>query len=232
MWQFDLLQIQALYRETFLNSSNQLTPTRKPSAITPPRLLTPNTCPTPNTNKVEPPVPLLNAPDHKSQILAPQPETKNASVSLQSIGAGPPDEEIFVASVVDGEQNSEPHSFELTRSFKLPVSKSPVMESMVFCALNKWFIHIKENDSRIVFQVADFHGYFRVSSAICSKHAPSDDIRSRMKALQRWFVTFPSKQELHLPFELIVRAKQFKKVKDIIKKMGAIQSPPTRRVRQ
>jgi hypothetical protein len=109
-----------------------------------------------------------------------------------------------------------------TPSFKLPSSKSPIMEAMVYCAIHKWGIELEHHDKatqQIVFKVLDFEHYYRLSCVICSKQTPSEDIRSRMKALQRWFTSFPSRKDLAQTFSLTVKVRQFRKVHDIIEKV-------------
>jgi hypothetical protein len=109
-----------------------------------------------------------------------------------------------------------------TKQFKLPSSKSPIMEALVYCSINKYGIELKElntTSNRILFYVSDFNVYYKQSCMICSKQSPSEDIRARMKALQRWFVTFPAWRELEYPFELLVKPSHYSKMHDIISKM-------------
>jgi len=113
-------------------------------------------------------------------------------------------------------------SHQQDRPFKLPSSKSPIMEALVYCAINKYGIELKELNTTIhliVFLVTDFNSYYRQSCSICSKQSPSEDIRARMKALQRWFVSFPAWRELEYPFELQVRPSHYAKMHEIITKM-------------
>jgi hypothetical protein len=121
-----------------------------------------------------------------------------------------------------------------TPAFKLPSSKSPIMEAMVYCALQKWGIEITHNDKasqRIVFKVTDFENYYKLSCSICSKQTPSEDIRSRMKALQRWFISFPSRKDLHQPFNLTVKLRQFRKVREIIDKVTKFNASYAKQLR-
>jgi len=130
---------------------------------------------------------------------------------------------IVTADVVVAEVAGVPTaSVRCTASFKLPTSKSPIMEAMVYCALHKWGIELEQHDKatqQIVFKVVDFEKYYRLSCSICSKQTPSEDIRSRMKALQRWFTSFPSRRLLSQTFSLTVKVRQFRKVHDIIEKV-------------
>jgi len=117
-------------------------------------------------------------------------------------------------------------------TFKLPSSKSPIMEAMVYCALHKWGIEITHNDKstqRIVFKVTDFENYYKLSCSICSKQTPSEDVRSRMKALQRWFTSFPSRKDLQQPFTLSVKLRQFRKVREIIDKVTKFKAASARK---
>jgi len=110
-----------------------------------------------------------------------------------------------------------------SKSFKLPTSKSPIMEAMVYCALRKWGLEILHNDresQRIVFRVNDFEQYYNTSCLICSKQTPSEDMRARAKALQRWFISFPSKKDMLNPFPLTVKIRQYKKVREIIERLS------------
>jgi len=109
-----------------------------------------------------------------------------------------------------------------SQQFKLPSSKSPIMEALVYCSINKYGIELKElntTTNRILFYVSDFNVYYKQSCSICSKQSPSEDIRARMKALQRWFVTFPAWRELEYPFELLVKPSHYNKMHEIISKM-------------
>jgi len=109
-----------------------------------------------------------------------------------------------------------------SKSFKLPSSKSPIMEALVYCSINKFGIELKEINTanqKILFLVSDFNLYYKHSCQICSKQSPSEDIRARMKALQRWFVSFPAWRELEFPFELLVRPSHYLKMHEIISKM-------------
>jgi len=130
---------------------------------------------------------------------------------------------IVTADVVVAEIAGIPTaSVRCTASFKLPTSKSPIMEAMVYCALHKWGIELEQHNKalqQIVFKVIDFEKYYRLSCSICSKQTPSEDIRSRMKALQRWFTSFPSRRLLSQTFSLTVKVRQFRKVHDIIEKV-------------
>jgi len=113
-----------------------------------------------------------------------------------------------------------------TGGFKLPASKSPIMEAMVVCALNGWGIDIVKNNrptstnpAEVVFRVFDFNKYYKISRLICSKQRPTDDLGSRIKSLRRWFVNFPKKRDrCENAFFLQVKPTIAKKVNEIIER--------------
>jgi len=129
-----------------------------------------------------------------------------------------------------------------TGGFKLPASKSPIMEAMVVCALNGWGIElVKHTPSEtpgappdIVFRVLDFDRYYRISRAICSKQRPTDDVGSRVKSLRRWFVNFPKKKVRceKGEFVLTVKPQIAGKVSEIIERNTRILGVSKRRRRQ
>jgi len=127
-----------------------------------------------------------------------------------------------------------------TGGFKLPASKSPIMEAMAVCALNGWGIDIIKNARtatdlvEVVFQVNDFDRYYRISRSICSKQRPTDDVGSRVKSLRRWFVNFPKKKDRNdnVPFLLVVQPNIAKKVSEIIERNTRMLGLTKRRRRQ
>jgi len=105
--------------------------------------------------------------------------------------------------------------------FKLPASKTPIMEAMVVCAINGWGLSVlKSSPSEVIFRVTDFDRYYRVSRAICSKHRPTEDIGSRVKSLRRWFINFPKKKDRqeNPSFSLSVKPNTCKKVHGLIER--------------
>jgi len=134
----------------------------------------------------------------------------------------------------DKEVNDRKRKFEeedefdyLMNGWKLPASKSPIMEAMAFCAIQKWGIEISDskdqtNDSpaKVVFKVIDFEKYYKYSCAICSKQNPTEDLGSRVKSLRRWFVNFPKKRDRreNPQFTLEVKPDVAKKVYEMIEK--------------
>jgi len=127
-----------------------------------------------------------------------------------------------------------------TEGFKLPASKSPIMEAMVVCALNGWGIEILKNiratstsPAEVVFKVTDFNRYYKISRAICSKQRPTDDLGSRIKSLRRWFVNFPKKKDrCENTFLLMVKPTIAKKVNEIIDRNSRTFGVTKRRRRQ
>eukprot|EP01124_Arcella_intermedia_P002609 TRINITY_DN1141_c0_g1_i1.p1 TRINITY_DN1141_c0_g1~~TRINITY_DN1141_c0_g1_i1.p1 ORF type:complete len:367 (+),score=52.97 TRINITY_DN1141_c0_g1_i1:172-1272(+) len=129
-----------------------------------------------------------------------------------------------------------------TGGFKLPASKSPIMEAMVVCALNGWGIELVKHTPaeapgappEIVFRVLDFDRYYRISRAICSKQRPTDDVGSRVKSLRRWFVNFPKKKVRceKGEFVLTVKPQIAGKVSEIIERNTRILGVSKRRRRQ
>jgi hypothetical protein len=116
---------------------------------------------------------------------------------------------------------------DIPKGFKLPASKSPIMEAMVYCAIKKWGIDILEcqdetpnSQAKVVFKILDFEQYYKYSCAICSKQNPTEDIGSRVKSLRRWFVNFPKKRDRrdNPQFTLEVKPEVSKKVHDMIEK--------------
>lgn len=106
-------------------------------------------------------------------------------------------------------------------TFKLPVSKSPIMDALCYCALQGWGLRVIRNIrarppalAHVAFLVDDFERYYRISAQICSKQNPTEDIGARVKALRRWFTNFPSKRVRtgHGAFTLLVRQNGVKKV--------------------
>jgi len=111
--------------------------------------------------------------------------------------------------------------------FKLPASKSPIMEAMAYCAIKRWGIEIVQcSDStddcpaKVVFRVLDFEQYYKYSCLVCSKQNPTEDIGSRVKSLRRWFVNFPKKRDRreNPQFTLEVKPEVSKKVFEMIEK--------------
>jgi len=105
------------------------------------------------------------------------------------------------------EENVELFEKELSK-VKLQASKSPIMDALVYCALNRWGIELLEdNGDNIRFRVLDFQKYYKYSGIICAKQNPTEDIASRIKALKRWFPDFPTKRAGNLDeaFEITVQ---------------------------
>jgi len=114
-----------------------------------------------------------------------------------------------------------------SNGWKLPASKSPIMEAMAFCAIKRWGIEIvlcqdqtDDSPAKVVFRVLDFELYYKYSCAICSKQNPTEDLGSRVKSLRRWFVNFPKKRDRreNPQFSLEVKPDVAKKVYEMIEK--------------
>jgi hypothetical protein len=126
----------------------------------------------------------------------------------------------------DPPQDPSGEDFDITEGFKLPASKSPVMEALVVCALNGWGVDILKNNrhtsntkAEVEFRVSDFNLYYTLSRRICSKQRPTDDLGSRIKSLRRWFTNFPKKRDrCENSFNLTVKPEEAKKVSEIIEK--------------
>jgi len=129
-------------------------------------------------------------------------------------------------------------SYGLPEDFKLPVSKSPIMESLSFCAVEKWGIEVvtaeatNESSATVVFKVTNFDMYYKYSCAICSKHKPTEDVGARVKALRRWFSDFPKKKfrKNNPVFILEVKPAAAKKVYDMIQRHRSLTSVKRRRL--
>jgi len=125
------------------------------------------------------------------------------------------------------EFGDEGDEFEYPSNWKLPASKSPIMEAMAFCAIQKWGIEISicqdqtdDSPAKVIFKVLDFEKYYKYSCAICSKQNPTEDLGSRVKSLRRWFVNFPKKRDRRETpqFTLEVKPDVAKKVYEMIEK--------------
>jgi len=119
--------------------------------------------------------------------------------------------------------------------FKLPASKSPIMEAMVVCAIKNWGLVLhKSSPNQVVFRVTDFERYYKISRAICSKQHPTEDIGSRVKSLRRWFDNFPKKKDRqdNPNFLLAVKSSGTKKVNEMIERNTRLLGVQKRRRRQ
>jgi len=125
--------------------------------------------------------------------------------ATQSDTTSPTDFSMEVSSDdVEGVDNSSCN----VEGLKLAPSKSPIMDALVYCALNNWGIRLlKQEGDDIQFEVTNFKMYYKISSKICAKQNPTEDQGSRIKALKRWFPDFPSRRERGLlpsPFTITV----------------------------
>lgn len=114
-------------------------------------------------------------------------------------------------------------------NFKLPISKCPVMDAMVYCAAHKWGVTLLECDSatrRIVFKITDFDKYYRISNAICSKIRVSETRHHRIKALRTWFVSVPPYSDMNTQPCLIVKEDHFIKLRRVMERIAYVTALP------
>ena len=80
---------------------------------------------------------------------------------------------------------------------KLPASKTPVIDSFVYCALCCWGVHINYTaEGPTQFSITNFSTYWDYSIQTCSKPTPTKEPVSRLKSLRRWFNDFPGIKKL------------------------------------
>jgi len=136
--------------------------------------------------------------------LPPSPEMVSYDPKTESMEMDEEEEDFSVCSTDDAEVGES----ELSK-VKLQASKSPIMDALVYCALNRWGIELLEDKGdSIRFRVFNFQKYYKYSGIICAKQNPTEDMASRIKALKRWFPDFPTKRAGNLEdaFEIIVQA--------------------------
>jgi len=93
-------------------------------------------------------------------------------------------------------KSKEETDSELDDSHKLPPSKTPIIDALIYCALKEDGITIESRtDSSILFRVSDYDTFYEKQKQVCSKQNPTDDESSRVKTIQRWFKNFPTKKE-------------------------------------
>jgi len=187
-----------------------------------------------------------HAPPAQYNIAAVYPQTMAYGQNPQTTIKAPKrhrvveDEDDIDLSALDSEPMDFGEEEDPTGGFKLPASKSPVMEAMVVCALNGWGIELATNNratlttvAEVVFRVTDFNRYYKISRTICSKQRPTDDLGSRIKSLRRWFVNFPKKKDrCENAFSLTVKPSIAKKVNEIIERNSKTLGLTKRRRRQ
>jgi len=109
---------------------------------------------------------------------------------------------------------------------KLALSKSPVLEAVIYCALNKWGIEMLPfgQDKKLCFKVTDFDKFSVYSAKINSKGKPTTDVSSRVKALRRWFDGIPKVKDRKIPFIMSVKGSEDKhsKVVQLVDKVTAV----------
>jgi len=142
---------------------------------------------------------------HPDSTILPEPQSVEEEMEFEDSDASWSDEEAPLPDI------------------KLAASKSPVMEALVYCALQGWGIHlIKCSGNDIVFKVDDFELFCVKSQQICSKQHPTSDRQARIKALKRWFPDFPNRREVPQPTEFYITIakdrEKLAKIKKIIDK--------------
>lgn len=151
-----------------------------------------------------------NAPDSPTSLdssyCASRSSTFNSSEELADLKAesaedhvddSPKEEAFFADSVHDDNDYA-----------KLPASRNPVMAAMVHCALHKRGIEVlRATPGEVIFKVHDFLEYYNASRAVIAKSKPTEDLGARVKALRRWFVTFPKKKERHSGDSFLLQVK-------------------------
>jgi len=109
---------------------------------------------------------------------------------------------------------------------KLSLSKSPVLEAVIYCALNKWGIEMLPfgPDKKLSFKVTDFDKFSVYSAKINSKGKPTTDVSSRVKALRRWFDGIPKVKDRKITFIMSVKGSDDKhsKVEQLVDKVTAV----------
>jgi len=109
---------------------------------------------------------------------------------------------------------------------KLSLSKSPVLEAVIYCALNKWGIEMLPfgPDKKLCFKVNDFDKFSVYSAKINSKGKPTTDVSSRVKALRRWFDGIPKVKDRKIAFIMSVKGSEDKhsKVVQLVDKVTAV----------
>jgi len=159
-----------------------------------------------------PMIPISNpAFDHpqSSSSPSPSPPPSPPLTSLHSYPIHPTNhsEDFYVDEDFPSSEENEIFEKELSK-VKLQASKSPIMDALVYCALNRWgIVLLEENGDNIRFRVLNFQKYYKYSAMICAKQNPTEDIASRIKALKRWFPDFPTKRAGNLDdaFEITVQ---------------------------
>ena len=79
---------------------------------------------------------------------------------------------------------------------RLPGSTTPIMDALVYCALQGWGVRlmgtIATTSERVKLRFDDFALYSACSMLISAKTMPPPTTEVRIKALQRWFPLFPT----------------------------------------
>jgi hypothetical protein len=114
--------------------------------------------------------------------------------------------------------------------YKLPPSKTPIIDAIIYCAIKGEGITIESRDqSKILFKVTDYESFYEKQKQVCSKQNPTDDESSRIKTIQRWFKNFPTKKErsktnqniFYFSVEKSVSEDKFRKIGKIMERLEA-----------
>jgi len=114
--------------------------------------------------------------------------------------------------------------------YKLPPSKTPIIDAIIYCAIKGEGITIESRDqNKILFKVTDYEVFYEKQKQVCSKQNPTDDESSRIKTIQRWFKNFPTKKErsktnqtiFYFSVEKSISEDKFRKIGKIIEKLEA-----------
>eukprot|EP01128_Nolandella_sp_AFSM9_P011864 TRINITY_DN876_c0_g5_i1.p1 TRINITY_DN876_c0_g5~~TRINITY_DN876_c0_g5_i1.p1 ORF type:complete len:434 (-),score=70.25 TRINITY_DN876_c0_g5_i1:31-1332(-) len=121
---------------------------------------------------------------------------------------------------------------------KLGLSKSPVLEALIYCALNQWGIKFeyrdKGNADDISFRVLDIDFFLEQVAVINSKNRPTNDLGARVKSLRRWFDGIPKVKNQRSEFVMTLKKERAKldKMTMLVQKVTKIYDERLRLSRQ
>jgi hypothetical protein len=105
------------------------------------------------------------------------------------------------------------------RDCKLTVSKTPILQTLIYCAINKHGLEIIKYDKFnhcIILKFHNFDQYYEKSRVICYKNVQAVSTVNRVKALKRWFISFPTASEIKIPFIATIKREYFMVVAKLI----------------
>lgn len=107
---------------------------------------------------------------------------------------------------------------------KLGRSRSPVLDAFVYCSLtNQGVILLEENKNVIRFNLYNFPMYHRESCKILHKHAPTQLISARIKALNVWFGGYIMEKELKMGYPCLIELRSGSIYKSVRTKFDKIR---------